>query len=94
MISDIEIMMNDSTSLFESITNNLKLWRSRIDTQKQFREEWNDFVLKTRRLIQTTTEIEESFFVKLFSEFGSSSSADISQTYQKRLDELMPTVKV
>ena len=92
MISDIEIMMNDATSMFESITNNLKIWRSRLDSQRQFREQWNEFALKTRRLIQTTTELEENFFSQLAADFNS--STDISVTYQRRLDELMPNAKV
>lgn len=92
MISDIEIMLNDSTSLYESITNNLKLWHEKVHSQKRFRDEWNEFIMRTRKLIQSTVEIEENFFPKL--DLTTNSIELISQTYQKRLDDLMPTVKV
>jgi hypothetical protein len=90
MISDIELMMNDSTSLFDSITNNLKIWRERVAAQKKFKDEWNEFLIYTRKLIQRATEVEENFLLKNFPTFESS----LSNSYQHRLEELMTVVKV
>ena len=92
MISDIEIMQNDANSLYESIRNNLGIWRERVTTKKQFIEEWQEFIIKSRKLIQKTTQIEENFFPKVSGDFGD--SLEIAQSYQRALDEFMPTVKV
>lgn len=92
MISDIEIMMNDATSLFESISKNLKMCRDRLESQKKFRQQWNEFALQARRLIQKTSELEESFFSHLADDFNS--TTHISVSYQRRLDDLIPNAKV
>lgn len=65
MISDIELMMNDSISLFESIRSHLEIWREKISTKKKFKEEWQEFVTNARKLIKNIMLIEENFFLKL-----------------------------
>lgn len=92
MISDIELMMNDSTSLFESITNNLRIWREKLGTQKRFRDEWNEFLTRTRKLMQRTVDIEENFFPKHISNLET--STETLDTNQQRLEQLMQEVKV
>jgi len=92
MISDIEIMLNDSSSLYESIRSNLGIWREKIETKKSFREEWQEFISGSRRLIQKTIDVEENFVSSLSRDFGD--SLQTAESYQKSLDELMPTVKV
>ena len=92
MVSDIEIVINDSNSLYESIRNNLGMWRQKIETKKIFKEEWHEFMSKARKLIQKTTEIEENFFPKLIGDFGD--SLEMAESYQKSFDEFMPNIKV
>jgi hypothetical protein len=92
MKSDIEIMLNDSNSLYESIKSNLDIWREKNESKKSFREEWHEFISRSRRLIQKTIDVEESFFSKFTGDFGNTLEA--AESYQKSLNELMPSVKV
>ena len=85
-------MLNDSSSLYESIRSNLGIWREKIETKKSFREEWQEFISGSRRLIQKTIDVEENFVSSLSRDFGD--SLQTAESYQKSLDELMPTVKV
>jgi hypothetical protein len=91
MMSDIERMLNDSKSLYENIKSNIEIWREKVNGRKLFKENWQEFLLSARKLIKKTTKIEENFFPKTTDEFGS--SLEIAQSYQKSLEEFMPTVK-
>lgn len=90
LVSDIELMMNDSTSIFESIRSNLEIWREKLISKKRFKEEWHEFVTNARGLIKRTILIEDNFFPKS-TQFEN--TMEISRVYQKNLDEFMPTVK-
>ena len=92
MVSDIEIMLGDSKSLFESIRSNLQLWREKINSKKQFKEEWQEFMIYTRKLIQKVAQTEENFLPKVGENFGN--TVEIAESYQRRLDDFMPTIKV
>ena len=92
MVSDIEIMLNDSNSLYESIKSNLSLWREKKETKKVLKEEWHEFMAKARRLIQKTVDIEENILPKLIGDF--SDSLEVAESYQKNFDDFMPSVKV
>ena len=92
MISNVEIMLNDSNSVYESVRSSLSLWREKSECRKTLREEWQEFVQKSRKLVQKTADIEESFFPKLTGDFGD--SLEIAESYQKSLNEFLPTVKV
>ena len=91
MISDIELLLNDSTSLFENIRSNLDIWREKICVKKQFKEEWQEFMIYARKLIQKIVQIEENFFPRITGDLGN--SLDIADSYQKNLDDFMPTIK-
>ena len=92
MISDIELMSNDANSLYESVRSKLGIWRARAESRKSFREEWHEFMSRARKVIQKTVEVEESFFPKLTGDFDD--SLEIAESYQRSLNEFMPTVKV
>ena len=91
MISDIELIMNDATSQFENMRSHTQIWREKLSSQKRFKEEWQEFLINARQLIKKTMLIEENFFPKVTGEFGN--TLEMAQTYQKNLDEFMPTVK-
>lgn len=91
LISDIEMFLNETMSLFESVRNSLEIWRDRMNTKKQFKEEWHDYMVTTRKLIQKISQTEENISPKLTGEIGS--SLQIAETYQKSLDEFMPAIK-
>ena len=89
--SDIEMFLHETTSLFESVRNSLEIWRDRMNTKKQFKEEWHDYMITTRKLIQKISQTEENILPKLTGEIGS--SLQIAESYQKSLDDLMPAIK-
>jgi hypothetical protein len=91
MMSDIERMLNDSKLLYENIKSNIEIWREKVQSRKMFKEQWQDFVISARKLIQKTIKTEENFFPKTTDEFGD--SLEIAQSYQKSLDEFMPIIK-
>ena len=91
LISDIEIMLNESNSLYETIKSNLEIWREKVTSRRQFIEEWQEFMIHSRRLIQKCMQTEEGFFPKMAGDLGD--SLQISETYHQRLEEFMPTVK-
>ena len=95
IISDIEIMLSSSASLFESMQNNLKLWREKMLSRNMFKEQWTEFITTTKETIKKTVEIEESFF----SESNNSSSSlqhhsEVRKSYQKKVDDLIQVLKV
>jgi hypothetical protein len=91
MISDVETMLSDSNSLYENVRSYLELWQKKLFNKKQFKDEWHEFMAQSRKLIQKTMQVEENFFPKTTGNFGD--SIEIAQSYQKSLDEFMPTVK-
>jgi hypothetical protein len=91
LISDIEIMLNESNSLYETIKSNLEIWQEKVTSRKQFKEEWQEFMIQSRRLIQRVMQTEEGFFPKLAGDLGD--SIEVSESYQRQLDQFMPTVK-
>lgn len=84
-------MLSDSNSLYENVRSYLELWHKKLLNKKQFKDEWQEFMIHSRKLIQKTMQIEENFFPKTTGNFGD--SIEIAQSYQKSLDEFMPTVK-
>ena len=84
-------MLNDATSLYDGIKSTLDIWREKITSKKHFKEEWQQFMMDARKLIHKTSQIEENFFPKVTGDFGN--SIEIAESYQKNLDEFMPTVK-
>ncbi len=91
-ISDIEIKLNESASVFESIVNNLEIWKEKVYTKKQFSKDWQEYVIQARKLIQKMDQILENFFPKLSSD--SANSTQMAEFYQSSLDQFMPTIKV
>ena len=91
LISDIEIMLNESNSLYETIKSNLEIWSEKVASRRQFKEEWQNFMIQSRCLIQRVMQTEEGFFPKLAGDLGD--SLEISEAFQKRLDDFMPIVK-
>lgn len=91
LVSDIEIMLNESNSLYETIKSNLEIWREKVSSRRQFKEEWQNFMIQSRRLIQRVMQTEESFFPKLAGDLGE--TLEVSEAFQKRLDDFMPIVK-
>lgn len=92
MISDIEIMVNEANSLFNSIKSTYEIWRERLNSKLTFKEEWQEFMVNARKMITKTTLVEENFFSKSTSNFES--SLQVAESYQQSLDEFMPTIKV
>jgi hypothetical protein len=92
LISDIEIMLNESNSLYETIKSNLEIWREKVTSRRQFKEEWQEFMVQSRRLIQKCMQTEEAFFPKMAGDLGD--SLQKSEAYHQQLDEFMPTVKL
>ena len=91
LISDIEIMLNESNSLYETIKSNLEIWREKVTSRRQFKEEWQEFMIQSRQLIQRVMQTEEKFFPKLSGDLGH--SLESSESYQRHLDNFMPSVK-
>ena len=70
LISDIEIMLNESNSLYETIKSNLEIWREKVTSRRQFKGEWQEFMIQSRQLIQRVMQTEEKFFPKLSGDLG------------------------
>ena len=85
-------MLNDSRSLFESIKRNLQLWREKMNSRKLFREEWQEFMIYARKLMQKVSDVEADFLPRVTGDFGN--TIEIAESYQRRLDDFMPTIKV
>jgi hypothetical protein len=92
MMSDIERMLNESKSLYENVKSNIEIWREKVNTKKIFQEQWQEFLINARKIIQKTVKILDNFFPKVTAEFGN--SFEIAQSYRKCLDEFNPTVEI
>lgn len=93
IITDLEMMFGDSQSVYESIQNSLRMWRAKIQNRNQFKDQWQEFVKQTRQAIKKTIEIEESFFAD-FSTINNTSSTQMNEFYQRKINEIIPIVKV
>ncbi len=85
-------MFNDSRALHDSVRSMLQLWRERIRTKNSLKEEWEEMIIHTRRLIQETANVEDNLFPKINSKFNN--STEIISAYEKTLNNMMPQVKV
>jgi hypothetical protein len=92
IVSDIEVMFNDSTALNDSVKSMLSLWRERVKIKNSLLEEWEEILIKSKKTIQETINAEDNWFPKINTK--STSSKHIIETYEQTLENLMPQVKV
>jgi hypothetical protein len=91
-VSDIEVMFNDSSALNDSVKSMLLLWKERVKNKNSLLEEWEEVLIRSRKTIQETINVEDNLFPKINP--TQNSSKHIVETYEMALDNLMPQVKV
>ncbi len=85
-------MFNDSSALNDSVKSMLLLWKERVKNKNSLLEEWEEVLIRSRKTIQETINVEDNLFPKINP--TQNSSKHIVETYEMALDNLMPQVKV
>jgi len=63
---------------------------NRQSTKKQFKQDWHQFILHTRQLIQKIGQLEDNLQTP---NLDTTNINQISDAYQRSIDDLMPTIK-
>jgi hypothetical protein len=86
-------MQSDSKSLAESMKAIVELWKGKLQNQKTLKEEWEQFMANSKRLIQeTTTTIEETIFPR--APVNTEKYSEVIKFYENKLEEIQPMLKV
>ena len=86
-------MISDSKAQFESIKAIVELWKGRVQNQKTLKDEWNQLVTNSRRLIHETTTVEQEIFPRAPT-VNTENYSEVFKFYEKKLDEIQPMLKV
>ena len=85
-------MLNDSKSLSESMKATVEIWKGKLENEKILKDEWEQLMKNSRRLIQETTTVEEKFFPKTV--VNTENYSEVVKLYENKLNEIQPMLKV
>ena len=86
-------MISDSKALSESIKAIVELWKGRVQNQKTLKDEWNQLVNNSRRLIHETTIVEQEIFPRAPT-VNTENYSEVVKLYENKLNEIQPMLKV
>ena len=85
-------MLSDSKAFSESIKAIAELWKGKIQNQKALKEEWNQLVTNSRRLIQETVTVEQEIFPR--APINTENYSEVVKFYEEKLNEIQPLLTV
>jgi hypothetical protein len=86
-------MISDAKAQSESMKAIVELWKGQVQNQKILKDEWNQLVTNSRRLIHETTTVEREIFPRVPT-LNTENHSEIVRYYENKLDEIQPMLKV